>query len=238
MKTQCEKMTRVLLAILAGIAMAGVVQAETVIKDQFGLKERVVGLPLNKTATESGDANWQATPNVIMAGEGDAGYVAIADVMPFMARVSIPPTAKLITVEAKLRAVPSKVSGNWMAIGIGNPKLGSPPWGNGVFVTIDTAGNYGCLGDPDPNDFVSKSVVGIKRGKMPEFNPDGLNRVKLEFDKADNSVSVWINGSPVMEKVSIGGKNFTVEPAFAGFSGFGQEPKSKTVTDFTVTYSQ
>lgn len=229
-----QQVGRCLLAAVLLAAVAGA-QAETVIKDQFGLKERVSGLPLNRTSTESGDASWQATPNVLLGGEGDAGYVVTKDNMPYMARVAIPSTAKVITVEAKVRPQPEK-NPNWIALGIGNPKLGTPPWGKGVFLMIDTAGNWGVLGNPDPEDFASKSTVGIKRGKSPEYNPDGLNRLKLQYNRAENSVSAWINGNAVLENASLEGKAFPVEPAFAGFSGYGQAAKVKTVSDFTVTY--
>lgn len=242
MKSSHPPFTRLFLVALLSAVSIGFVQAETVIKDQFGLKDRVAGLPLNKTSTESGDAMWQATPNVVMGAEGETSFVTLFDIMPFAARVPVPTTAKVISVEAKVRALPDKWAtdkgnSNWIAVGIGNPQLGTPSWGNGVFLYIDPAGNYTCSGDSDPADFKSKSVIPLKRGKAPEFNPEDLNRIKLEYNRDDNTVSVWINGQAVFEKLGIEGKGFTVEPLFAGFSGFFQTPKTRTVSDFTVTYT-
>lgn len=242
MKAHCNGFTRLLLAALVGLASMGFVQAETVIHDQFGLKERVSGLALNKTPTESGDTNWQASANVLLGGEGDNGYVTVFDNMPFAARVPVSANAKVVAVEAKLqpitdKAMAEKGKSNWIAIGIGNPQLGTPPWGKGVFITIDAAGNYNCMGDTDPADFSSKATVKIKSGKAPEFTPDGQNRLKLEYSRDDNMLSAWVNGIPVIEKMSLEGKGLNIEPVFAGFSGFFQQPKSKTVTDFTVTHT-
>lgn len=235
MKTHRQKLTR--LAILAGIISTGGLYADTVIKDQFGLKERGAGLTLNGNPTESGDATWETTRTVELAGEGDAGYVVVADNKPFMGRVAVPPNAKVISVEAKVRAV-SDQGNNWIAVGIGNPKLGTPGWGKGVFLFVDAAGSYfSCCGASDPAYSPDSFVrVGGGPGKVPPgFNPDGMNLFKLQYNVSDNSVSAWINGVQVMENTSLEGKGFTVEPAFAGFSGFWQKQGAKTVSDFTVT---
>lgn len=237
MRKHNRYLTPLALTLILATATAGLVQAETVIKDQFGLKERVAGMPLNKMTTESGEATWQATTNVILAGEGDGGWIEVSDIMPFMGRVAIPASAKVITVEAKVRPVTEK-GVNWIAVGIGNPRLGVPPWGKGICLRIDSAGNYGCAGDSNPEDFASKNVVPVKSGKAPEYNPDGMNRLKLTYNVKENSVSIWINGTEVAENLTLEGKDFKVDPAFAGFSGFFQKGKTRTVSDFTVTYSE
>lgn len=237
----CRSNTLRLALALTLIASAGFIHADTTIKDQFGLKERTAGQPLNKTAAESGDTAWQATPNLLLDSDAEGGFVTVNDPQPYVGRVAIPATAKVISVEAKVQPVLSKwaiekgLPGNWIALGIGNPQLGTPAWGKGVFVYIDPKGNFNCSGDPDPADFRSKSIVAVKAGKAPEFNPDQPNRLKFEYNREGNTISLWINGVQALDKISLEGRGFTVEPAYAGFSGIFQETKSRAVSDFTVT---
>jgi hypothetical protein len=227
-----QSIVAVLLAAASFVGLCLASQAETVIVDQFGTRDRVVGGPLNRNATESGSAIWEATSNVQLDGQGAA---EIVNSYPFMGRVNLREAAEVITVEARLRPFPPESKNNWLAIGIGNPALGTPPWGKGVFLTINSQETWGCLVAADPHDAESKSAKNVERGAVWDVRPDGWYLLKLQYDTKNNTVSAWINDKAIMEEVSLDGKGVTIEPRFAGFSGYGQQAGVQTVSDFKVT---
>jgi hypothetical protein len=211
-------------------------QADTEISDQFGLKDRGAGFPLNRTATETGDTLWEASKTVLLNGAKDAGYIAVGEPAPFSARVPVPGGAKVITVEVSLHVAPaSPDKPNWLAIGIGNPPLGSPPWGGGVYLRVDPSGRFGVAYSGDPNDWTSTNVISLKSGTVPEFDPDGLTKLKLEYNSETQTISGWANGESIFQDISV--KDHQIDPAFAGFSGFGQQPNIKTAGAFLLTVS-
>lgn len=203
--------------------------------ENFTLQNRVPGSALNKMTVESGNVRWESTPNVRLEGRGDQGYVSISDDKTFAGRLRIPEDTPLVTVKAKVAATSSTASSNWVAVGIGNPKLGCPPWGNGVFVLISSDGKFGLSGDSNPEDMESKSVVSLRAGKIPEYENGSVIVVRLEYNSVQKTVSAWINDAQIVDALSIDGKGFTVEPAYAGFSGFHQKPGAMTVEKFEVS---
>jgi len=203
--------------------------------ENFSLHNRVAGSVLHKMAAESGNVRWESTPNVRLEGQGDQGYVSVSDDNPFSGRLRIPEDTQLITVKAKVAATPSTAAPNWIAVGIGNPKLGCPPWGNGVFILVSSDGKFGLSGDSDPADMESKYVVSLRAGKIPEYESGSAIVVKIEYSSAQKTVSAWVNEAQIVDAMSIDGKGFTVEPAYAGFSGFHQKAGAVTVEKFEVS---
>lgn len=225
------------LALTLGLALSAlpvIGHAETKIADTFSLKDRGAGLPINGTATEKGAAVWEATKNVILNGSKDSGYLSLADGLPFAARVPLFGGAKEISVEASVHVAAAGGSANWLAVGIGNPKLGVPAWGNGVFLFVTSGGAFGCSFNPNPEDWESKENVSIKTGHIPEYDPDGLIQVKLVYKPKENTVSAWINDEPVVEDAAVPTDGAQLDPAYAGISGFAQQPNIKTAASFSV----
>jgi len=231
-----RRASRVAIVLIGLMQAIGTSYAGTEISDQFGLKDRAVGLPLHKLSVEKGDVLWAATRNVVLGGEGISGFfVTVNDNMPFAARVALPTDAKVITVEAEVRAVPSNPEKpNFVAVGIGNPQLGTPTWGKGVYVFLQPTGHFVFSYDSDPADFTSKSAVPLKGGEAFEYTPDKMTKVKLEYNDTKHTVSAWVNGVPVLQDFELKA-DYVVEPMFAGVSGYAQAANAPTAGKFTVT---
>lgn len=223
------------LSVVLGVTLpSGKVLAETRIMDSFSLKDRGAGFLLHKMEVEKGDVAWEASKNVILNGSKEAGYLSLADSGPFAARVPVFGDAKVISVEASLRvSQPDGGAPNWVAVGVGNPALGSPAWGAGVFLSF-TGEKFLLACDPNPDDWISAEVVRIKSGGVPEFDPEGLTKLRLEYKVKTHTVSAWINGEQVCEDEPVPLEAAQVVPAFAGISGFGVQPNVKTAAGFSV----
>lgn len=223
------------LACIATLCFQGAVYAQnasTNYADNFGLKERRSGSVLNKTMTETGQGIWESTPNVLLAGKDEGGFVTVANKDPFAGRLKIPDDARVITVVGKIGA---QNENSWTAIGIGNPKLGTPPWGTGVFLLFNFDGSYRLLGDSDRNDVESKHIIQLAWGKVAGYTKGELVEVKMEYDVTSKTVSLWINDAQCIDNRDISDKGFVVEPVYAGFSGYNQKIGSSIVEKFELT---
>lgn len=226
------------IAVLSSIfgilfALSGAVCGETTIEDTFSLKDREAGLPLNGTATEKGGLVWEATKNVVLNGSKDSGYVALADGGCFSARVALPESATEISVEASLHPDPVAADGvgNWLAVGIGNPQLGAPTWGQGVFLCVSSKGPFACFFNTDPRDWRGKQNMTIKSWVIPRYR-SAVTRAKLVYHVKDHTVSAWINDEPVLEDEPVPSDPALVDPVYTGFSGFGQQSNVNAVSAF------
>lgn len=188
------------------------------------------GSPLNDAAFAPGAGPWRATANLAFAGGADGG-IAVTNESPFMGRVAIAPEAEVVVAEADLM---SPVSG-WVALGLGAPKLGTPTWGRGLYVIVNDKGGYALFGNDNPADWMSKSAVRLKVGGINGFAPQTPVRVKLQYDKERQEVTLWINQAMVADRLGVADRGFTVEPSFAGFSGFQQPAGTTVVRGFAVT---
>lgn len=219
------------------MAFTSIGHAETKIEDSFSLKERGAGLPINGTQTEKGDVVWEATNNVIVNGSKDSGYLSVADGRSFAARVPLSDKAKEISVEASVHVAQAGESGNWIAVGIGNPNLGVPAWGRGIFLYATSTGSFKCVFNPNPDDWESKENVLIDAGAVPDYDVDGLIKLKLMYNPKENTVSAWINGEQVVENAIVPADAAHVDPAYAGLSGYAQQQNIKMAADFSVKVS-
>ncbi|AHF94113.1 hypothetical protein OPIT5_05815 [Opitutaceae bacterium TAV5] len=183
--------------------------------------------------TPAGTATWQATPNLVFASTTQAPGIQVQDTRPFAGRLPIPGDPAVVTAEAELQVTPG--AKGWLALGIGNPRLGTPPWGKGVYVILTPEGRYTLAANDEPADWQSQHMVVLKRGSLPEFSPNRPMKLKIEYDRAGDTVSLWAGGSPVSGSVPLAGRGVTVEPRFAGFSGLGQTPGHAFVTAFSVS---
>lgn len=193
-------------------------------------KSGKAGEPLN--TLRAGAERWEATRNLVHAGAKAGGGIQVKDGRSFMARLPAPTDGESIVVEADLRVTPS--APGWVALGIGAPELGSPPWGEGVYVILDGAGRYTLAGNDDPADWQSKRMITLARGTIPDFSPDRFVKLKLEYIREPASVNVWANGVKLVDRFALTGRGFTVTPAFIGFSGIGQAAEVAIVGGFSA----
>lgn len=179
---------------------------------------------------------WEATQNLVLA---EGGGVKTTDQNAFVGRLALPPNLKEITIEAKIN--PKPVAGketdgsNWMSIGLGNAPLTSPSFG-GLFLLVRAGGVFSLMYNPESDDPRSSKAVAVKSGKIKTWNPDGLNEIKLTFNKESDEVSAWANGDEMLiDSISLKEKNYTPDCGFAGFSGIWQSGDVRSVGGFNVT---
>lgn len=225
--------TRILLPLLFTTAMIPSSSfGETVVSDDFSLQDRSAEQLLDGALTEVGETQWKATKNLVLVGDGSKGSVAVVDDGGFQGRVAISGAPDVIVAEAKLSALPFPENG-WIALGIGNPPLGSPPWGLGVYVRIAKGGHFDINYSGNADDWASRETISLFAGAISEFDPDGSVSVKLMYDAKALKISVWINGVPVLEKFDVADR--PIDAAVAGFSGYQQPPGTKIADDFILT---
>lgn len=220
-----------LLLIIASLASS--VFAQDTVRIQADLKSAPRTFSLNVAPTGSGPVKWQATSNLEIRASDKSGGITVIDAGPFMGRLPVASTGQLITAEATLK--PS--AEGWMALGIGAPSLGSPAWGSGIYVIVTSTGQYTLAGNPDPADWTSKKTVRLKNGTIPDFESSRVAKLKLEYNVATNEVSLSSGKTQLVERLSLQGKGFAVDPSFAGFSGYGQIPGERVVEAFAVESS-
>lgn len=222
-----------LLTIVGLSPLAASLRADTVVRDEFGLKSRTAGATLHDSPVEKGNPTWEASANLIF---GPKGTVVVKNSSAFVGRVNVLGTPKIITVEADVFPVQNASEPGFMAMGVGRPKLGSPLWGGGIYVTVFSSGKYTCFYNPEPEDWTSKYAVSLQAGDTPEFIANGKTRLKLQYNQTTRSYSVWLNGDQVVQdKILDAGQ--TVSAEFAGFSGFRQEEGKTVATKFVLTTS-
>ncbi|PAW79167.1 MAG: hypothetical protein B9S32_04215 [Verrucomicrobia bacterium Tous-C9LFEB] len=207
-------------------------------EERFTLIGRSAGRALDKTEMDNGKATWEATQNVLVDSQKNEGALIAVDKKPFAGRILIPAGTKKITVKATLRPEQAVGEKSWVAIGIGNPKLGIPVWGQGIFLYATTDGRFGLAGDPDPEDMMAKELVMIKSGPIPEYEKGETVKVRLEYDVDIKTVSAWINEAQICDNLNVSTKKFVVDPAFAGFSGYNQKVEISPIEKIQILISQ
>jgi hypothetical protein len=218
----------VAVTLLACLSVASAL-AETVRADFGG---QPAGEPLKGAAFGKGAGAWQATANLRFGGGGDGG-LTVENAAPFMGRVAVPAGAKVITAEADLCAA----GPGWVALGIGAPHLGTPTWGKGLYVILKGNGSFTLFGNDDPDDWESKSAKGLKSGTVAGFVSQEPVNLRLMLETEGPKATLWVNGAKVVDGMSLAGRAFTVEPGFAGVSGFAQPSGSEVAKSFALTVS-
>ncbi|MDR1281788.1 MAG: hypothetical protein LBK99_13335 [Opitutaceae bacterium] len=208
--------------------------SETETRFSPDFRSQRAGTPLAKAATSANLAAWEATPNLRFAGREAGGGITVTDTSPFMGRLPIPAGSQIITAEIHARITPTT---GWMALGIGAPQLGSPTWGKGVYVMLNPDGTCALAGNDDPSDWASRKTKTLKRGRIPDFDITRPVTLKIEYNRAANTTGVWLNEAKFADDLSLAGKGFTVDPAFAGFSGFRQATGHTIVEKFSLKLS-
>lgn len=219
-------------ACLIGGVSAGPIKYQ----DDFERSASDAGQPLALQNVGKSQTPREATANLVL---GDGGGVKVTDQNAFVGRLALPPNLKEITIEAKINPVPvagKETDGsNWMSIGMGNSPLASPSFG-GLFLLVRAGGVFSLMYNPEADDPRSANAVAIKSGKIKTWNPDGLNEVKLVFNKESDEVSAFANGDEMLiEGLSLKEKNFSPECSFAGFSGIWQSSEVRSIGSFNAT---
>jgi hypothetical protein len=188
-------------------------------------------LPLSGSPAGKDPGTWQATANLKHVSASKGNGITVINGGSFMGRLAVPDAAQVITAEAVLRPT----AGGWVAVGIGSPSLGTPPWGHGVYVIVNAGGTYTLAGNDDPADWESKKMVQLKNGVLPDFLPFQPVKLKIEYNRTAKTVTVWAGWSKLVDALNLAEKGFVVEPAFAGFSGYGQAAGNVIVDDFSLS---
>lgn len=218
------------------------IQAETVIKDSFGgTGQRAAGEKLNKTATESRNAIWDATPTVLLGEDSGKGCVVAADNAGFLAKLKIPANNKVIRIEVDAHPMPSGDADRtgFVMIGMGKPVGFNINWLSGIYLSLDVKGRAAVYYHPELNDGVDPNkglgVKGMKSAMIKSFKADGMNKMVLEYDISAGTVSAWVNEEEVVNRFALEKTGFTPVLETLGFSGWQLQSNTPLLADFTVT---
>ncbi len=208
--------------------------ADTVVlQDNFDSKTAEEGTPLDSQKVGASQTMWEATSNaLIVKGAG----IRASDDNPMVCRVPVPADAKEITVEADLK--PDLKGKGWMAVGMGSGAPANPNFG-GLFLLVFPNGGYSLMFNPLPDDTRSASVVTFKSGRIQSWNPDGMNTLKLVYNRETGMVSAFANGTEELVKgVSLTEKKLTLKAEFAGVSAIFQTSEGRSVGKFIATITK
>lgn len=226
---------KVIYAILCMALTLVSTQAEQIIKDGFDqISESKV--PLASAVTETGNRVWEATPNVRILKEGSNGVIGIADEKSFGFRLALPTDSDVVELEAQVHPTSNSGSETWISVGIGNssinPKTINIAWGHGVFVLLSSTGRYQCLFNPTTSP---AGAVQIQGGPAPGFKAEGFNRIKIEYRRGENKVSMYVNDQKVLSGFNLEKRGFTPDAAYAGVTGYGQTADQQSVDNVVLT---
>lgn len=222
------------------LCLVGHVSAETVtFQDNFDCKPGEAGTPLDLRNIGTSQTAWEASSNLVMA-EGNG--LNVTDQNPFIGRVTLPSELKEVSVEADINPVPpasqAENPATWLSVGIGNAPLINPSFG-GLFLLVRPGGTYSLMFNPESDDTRSSRAVALKSGRIQSWNPDGMNHVKIVYDKAADSVSAFANGDePLVDGIVLQDKNISLDAAYAGFSGIWQSSEARGVGKFSATITK
>lgn len=210
----------VVLAMLCQRLWSG----EIVIKDDFDQAGAKVAL--QGRITETGDATWEATPNLVLLKEDSSGSVGLSDNRGILAKVKLP-TVDNIVISAEVGPRrDAEEKGSWMAIGLGNGR--GATWEGGLFFLMHDGGTLECYASP-----VGEPRVQIKIQRAVPVDPTaGKVKLTLQYQKSNNTVTAWVNDIAIIKNHSLG--NFHPILDYAGFSGVQLKPAISVLDHFCL----
>lgn len=192
------------------------------------------GVDLDLRRLTGGSESWEASNNLFVLREGNRGFASARTVGSFVARVPVPGRAKVITIEGDLRAVSGTDKASWTAIGLGNPSMNPIQmlWHEGVFVLLNTRGEYECHYSPGGP---SAKLHRIKLGRIAGIDPAKPTPFLLRLNTETLTLHVEVNKRPVIENYELANiDGLSLNPAYAGFSGYGQAPGIDVISRFSL----
>lgn len=185
---------------------------------------------LNASETTTGKAEWTASASLKVASEGGKSAVVATQPDNFRGYLALPGSFKKVTIEADVHPQVKEggdTDNNWVGIMIGEPNAPHPTWQNALMLLLETSGNYQAMAMyPEPGS-------ALKSGNAAGFDREGMNRLKIEYDKVANTVSMFVNKALVVDERSVEG--LAIAPNFVGFGGYNQTENTPTLSNFSVT---
>ncbi|SDT94929.1 hypothetical protein SAMN05444156_0994 [Verrucomicrobium sp. GAS474] len=221
-------------SLFLGLTLA-LARAETTVQDGFNKESRNA---LDGAATETGESSWEATPNVRILKQDDGdGAVGVRDEQAFLLRLPVTAEAENVAIEARVHP-DAKDPNRWIGVGMGakgtldamNVNIN---WPLGVYLVLDGKGHYQCLYNPGREGVATTQQ--IQGGDATGFSPGGWNRLKVEYHRKNNTVSMWVNGEKVVSSANLEKKGFVSSIAVAGLSGYGMNPDQRNIDDVVLT---
>lgn len=192
------------------------------------------GVDLHMRRMSGGSEIWEATNNLIVVRDGGRGFASVRTVGAFVARIPVPPRARVLTLEGDLRAVSGTDKACWTAIGVGNPALNpiTMLWPGGVFVLLNTRGEYECHYSPSGT---SPKLQRIKMGRVAGIDPSKPTPFVMRVDTEAHTLTVEVNKQVVVDNYELANLgDYALHPHFAGFSGYGQAPGTDVISRFSL----
>lgn len=209
-----------------------IIHAQTITyQDAFEHKGSEDGTPVDSRNIGKSMTAWEATPNAVLAKDGG---VRASDDNPFVCRLSLPTKFKEVAVEADINPVGKA----WMAVAMGAGDLGNPNFG-GLFLIVFPGGAFRLMFTPDADDTRSVKAVPLKSGRIKTWKAEGMNTLKLVYNRESDTVNAIANGEEkILKDVSMKEKNFVVQAEYAGVSGIFQSTEGKSLGKFLATITQ
>jgi hypothetical protein len=200
-----------------------------------GFEKSKTNEPLAGQEVESGQASWEATENLQAIKKGGQSALSVSNSEGFVARVPVAETFSSVTVEAEVLATAAGGGDPWIAIGLGggsiNPGSVNVNWARGIFLLVSAKGRYQCILNPSG----ANNIVQILGGEIDRFSAGDAVPVKLEYNKDENKVNMWVNGRLVLKNHDLAQNGFTPTVPYAGISGYGQKPDQFSVDNFSLS---
>lgn len=219
------------LGLLGALTVA--CHAEQTITDSF--EKAKSQEPLAGQDVESGQFVWEATENVVVFQKGAQNALATSDSQGFVARVPVSEGFSEVTVEAEVLPTAEGGGDPWIAIGLGGGSIAAGSvnvnWARGVFLLVTAKGRYQCILNPSG----ANTIVQILGGAVDNFTAGDAIPLKLEYNKDENKVNMWVNGRLVLKNYDLAQNGFTPVIPFAGVSGYGQMPDQLSVDNFSLS---
>jgi len=215
----CHIAVSIFLFTMAGF---GIMADETTVQDSFTGK--VNGKTLNSSPLEKGEVSWNASESIVYAGDEKDGWIKCVKAESLAASVLLPAGVSLIEIEMDCH--PAAKDKGWIAVGFnGSSGRADATWNGGLFLYLDAAGHAQVRADGTRLKLISK--------KIEDYNPDGMNRLSLKYDRMANSVSASINKTVLLNDYGLTQNTYAPKILSAGFSSYGVSQDSR-IDNFSI----
>ena len=191
---------------------------------------REVGDPLNGVAVQIGGRNWTAHPGF---GFAPGALTNLNTNGSHVAGLPFGP-GDFTQRRASVEALVDPGQGDWVGIGFSKSATGGY-WSHGqVWTLLRSNGLLGVGANGTAHTLYS--------GFPTAYDPDGPNRLKVEYDRVSNSVRLWLNGVPIqLANNDLDSLSFTPDITHVGIHAFKQggfgAPYQVFIDDFQVEQS-
>lgn len=222
-------MALLLLTLLVGGSVPSA-RADNRVREDFSQtgNGRTSGETLNGTTPPGSSLHWICKSNSIsFAGTKDDAYATINSKDQSLAYVELPSDGNEIEMDATVQPTGK----GWIALGMGKPKSDLDNcWADGLFLLLNSSGGFQVF---IQQSGAMKEITG--GSQLPNYIEDGMNTIKLLYDKKTRMLNCYVNERPVARNINLEKMDFTPDLSFAGISSYGVMPHTKSIGSFSLS---